>query len=64
MRFPYKAYAKMVAQEEKSISRQVATDSADEKKTISESAIENDDDEITEHDDTDDVSGSEDDISS
>lgn len=64
MRFPYKAYAKMVAQEEKSISRQVATDSADEKKTISESAIENDDDEIAEHDDTDDVSGSEDDISS
>ena len=63
MRFPYKAYAKMVAQEEKSTSRQVATDSADEKKTISESAIENEDDEITEHDD-DDVSGSEDDISS
>lgn len=64
MRFPYKAYAKMVAQEEKSISRQVATDSADEKKTISESAIENDDDDIIEHGD-DNVSGSEeDDISS
>lgn len=64
MRFPYKAYAKMVAQEEKSISRQVATDSADEKKTISESAIENDDDVETEHDDND-VSGSdEDEISS
>lgn len=64
MRFPYKVYAKMVAQEEKSMSRQVATDSADEKDTISESAIENDDDDIAEHDD-DDVSGSgEEDISS
>lgn len=64
MRFPYKAYAKMVAQEEKSISRQVATDSADEKRTISESAIENDDDNIAEHD-GDDASGSdEEDISS
>lgn len=57
MRFPYKAYADMVAQEEKSIPRQVAKDSAGEKKTISESAIE-DDEEITEHDDIDDVSGS------
>ena len=63
MRFPYKAYAKMVAQEEKSTSRQVAIDSADEKENISESAIENDDDNVAEHDD-DDVSGSEDDISS
>lgn len=58
MRFPFKAYADMVAQEEKSVSRQVANDSAGEKKTISESAIE-DDEEIKEHDDND-VSGSED----
>lgn len=58
MRFPYKAYADMVAQEEKSNTRQVAKDSAGEKKTISESAIDNDDDvDETEHDD-DDVSGS------
>lgn len=63
MRFPYKAYAKMVAREERSTFRQVATDSADEKKTISESAIENEDDNLDEHDD-DDVSGSEDEISS
>lgn len=63
MRFPFEKYAEMVAQEEKSTSRQVAKDSAGEKKTISESAIENDDD-IVEHDD-DDVSGSgEEDISS
>lgn len=58
MRFPFKAYADMVAQEEKSVSRQVAKDSAGEKKTISESAIEDDIDE-TEHDDED-VSGSDD----
>ncbi len=59
MRFPYKAYADMVAQEEKSKPRQVAKSSAGEKKTISESAIE-DGDETTEHDDIDDVSGSDD----
>lgn len=60
MRFPYKAYADMVAQEEKSVSRQVAKDSAGEKKTISESAIDNEDDvKETEHGDED-VSGSDD----
>lgn len=58
MRFPFKAYADMVAQEEKSVSRQVAKNSAGEKKTISESAIEDDDEIETEHDDIDDVSGS------
>lgn len=57
MRFPYKAYADMVAQEESSNTRQVAKDSAGEKKTISESAIE-DDDEIAEHDGIEDASGS------
>lgn len=61
MRFPYKAYADMVAQEEKATPRQVAKNSAGEKKTISESAIENEDDIETEHDDIDDVSGSDED---
>lgn len=60
MRFPYMAYADMVAQEEKAEPRQVAKNSAGEKKTISESAIENDDDIEAEHDDIDDVSGSDD----
>lgn len=61
MRFPYKAYADMTAREEKSASRQVANSVAGEKKAISESALENEDDVVeTEHDDTDDVSGSED----
>lgn len=40
MRFPYEAYAKMVAAEESSTSQQVAKGSAVEKKEISESAIE------------------------
>lgn len=46
MRFPHKAYAEMVASE-KSVreSRQVAAKVADEKKRISESAIEDDVDE-------------------
>lgn len=58
MRFPYKAYADMVAQEEKSVSRQVAEKSAVEKKEISESAIESEDEvNVTEHDDIN-VSGS------
>lgn len=46
MRFPYKAYADMVAREEKAVAHQVAKKSAGEKKEISESAIE--DDEATE----------------
>ena len=53
MRFPYKAYSDMVAQEEKSVTRQVAEKSAVEKKEISESAIEDDDEIKTEHDDID-----------
>lgn len=57
MRFPFKAYAEMRAQEEKSVAHQVAKQSAGEKKDNSESALNNDDD-ITEHDDIDDVSGS------
>lgn len=54
MRFPYKAYADMVAQEESSISRQVEDGNAAGKKETSESAIENDDDVTPEHDDIDD----------
>ena len=43
MRFPHKAYAEMVAAEESSVdTRQVAKDSAVEKKVLSESAIEDD----------------------
>lgn len=57
MRFPYKSYDDMVAQEKNSVTRQVAKDSAGEKKSISESAIENDD-ENTGHDGEDDASGS------
>lgn len=44
MRFPHEAYAKMKAQEESAISRRVVQKNAAEKQTISESAIENDDD--------------------
>lgn len=41
MRFPHKAYAEMVAAEESSLNtRQVAKDSAVEKKEVSDSAIE------------------------
>lgn len=43
MRFPSDAYAKMVALEESSVdTRQVAKDSAVEKKVLSDSAIEDD----------------------
>ena len=45
MRFPHQAYADMVAAEESSLNtRQVAKDSAVEKKVLSESAIEDEDD--------------------
>lgn len=44
MRFPHEAYAKMKAQEESAIARHDAKQAAVEKQTISESAIENEDD--------------------
>lgn len=62
MRFPYKAYADMVAQEEKSVTRQVAKKSAVEEKEISESAIEDDDEIDVEHDDIDDSGSTEDNL--
>lgn len=59
MRFPYKAYAEMVTQEESSLSRQVENSNAAGKKEISESVLENDDDVVnSEHDDIDEISGS------
>lgn len=59
MRFPYKAYAEMVTQEESSLSRQVENSNAAESKKISESVLENDDDVVeSEHDDIDENSGS------
>ena len=61
MRFPYKAYADMVAQEEKSVTRQVAEKSAVEKKEISESAIEDDEIDVG-HDDIDDSGSTEDNL--
>lgn len=64
MRFPYKAYADMVAREEKAVPHQVAKKSAGEKAKVSESAIEDDkvDDEVDEPEqDDDDDSGSGDD---
>lgn len=59
MRFPYNAYADMVAQERKSYSRQDAKVVADEKQTISESAIEDEDEEISSQLENDDEERSE-----
>lgn len=64
MRFPFKAYAEMVAQEEKAVPHQAAKKSAGEKAKVSESAIEDDkvDDEIDDPEqDVEDDSGSGDD---
>lgn len=60
MRFPFKAYADMVAREEKAVPHQVAKKSAGEKAEVSESAIEDDEVDDSEQDVEDD-SGSDDD---
>ena len=46
MRFPHEVYSEMVASERDNTSRRVAPQSADEKRILSESAIEDDDDGI------------------